>query len=243
MTMTKSQRNRFPTNAKTQQVAKIIRMVFRVILEFNAIVEALNTMKRLKDVWYFINNIKEGNDFGNVKPSLCPSVYRGSNDVKHCNRSISPPAQKMKDVARIVIYASLHDNDYIQVLTTNIRINLARCRSSNGGLDTLTCLPHSATRTSETWGIGPAQKMVDVIRMVNYLKLHDKLYIQKVVTNTRVNCARKQWSISSRNISASSSVPGIANVSTANMADVIKASSICPNWGMKKRCRVVSLTK
>lgn len=56
-------------------------------------------------------------------------------DVKRSNGSSTPPAQKMKDVAKIVIYACQNDYRYVQRLGTNIGINLVRCQLSISGLN------------------------------------------------------------------------------------------------------------
>lgn len=55
----------------------------------------------------------------------------------------------MKDIAKIVIYACLNDERFVQGLATNIGINLVRCQLPISGLNYFTWFPPSTTRTSK----------------------------------------------------------------------------------------------
>lgn len=54
---------------------------------------------------------------------------------------------------------------------------------------------------------GPAQKEKDVINMVNYAKIYDKDYAEKLASDTLINNARQQQKISSLKSRPSVSAP------------------------------------
>lgn len=83
----------------------------------------------------------------------------------------------------------------------------------------------------------PAQKNRDVKKLLHYLILNDESYIQKMNSDFRINAVRRSIQPKICNPSICESVPAMTSISTA---DILKASSVYPSWGLRKRCRVKS---
>lgn len=192
----------------TDRIRAYTKQMLRELLKkFNLVIEELKSHleKSLYAAWY-VKTCENTNS----------AIYSTRlKDTKRTNRYTTPPAQKMKDVTRILHHAILHDTVYIQRLTTDTGINLARHLSLFDGFNFYTCSSELATKHGQShkaWVTCPAQK--DVIKIVHYARLYDKTYIQRLVTNTRINCARLQKSFQREVPSYSESDPQRPNSQT-----------------------------
>ncbi|XP_071171958.1 uncharacterized protein [Mytilus edulis] len=143
------------------------------------------------------------------------------------NTRATVSAQKDKDVTTIVYHGIGHDAISIQILITNYKINIAFLRKDVLRLKAFRYVSNMPIKEGQSMTVrlyGPAQKEKDVINMVNYAKLFDKNYAEKLASDELINRARVKKTIprlkSRPSINFSS--PLCTNISDV---DVLKGSS------------------
>ncbi|XP_063442699.1 uncharacterized protein LOC134723000 [Mytilus trossulus] len=145
------------------------------------------------------------------------------------------PAQKDEDVTGIVYHGTGQDQSDIQRLITNFKINIAFLWKSVRRLKAFRYSPNMPIEEGQVYG--PAQKEKDVINMVNYAKIFDKDYAEKLASDELINSARLKKTIPRLKPQPSFYVAGPRGTNVSDV-DVLKGSSWIPTWGIRKRSRI-----